>query len=74
MPSGVTRRFTSYGPNTAPQMENCLADIFDLSPEEVDPYTVAMQETQEAIQRVLGGRGQWILRRKTLSSADSSTR
>ena len=41
--------------NTAPQMENCLADIFDLSPQEADPYTVAMQETQEAIQRVLGG-------------------
>jgi stage III sporulation protein SpoIIIAA len=41
--------------NTAQQMENCLADIFDLSPEEADPYTVAMQETQEAIQRVLGG-------------------
>jgi stage III sporulation protein SpoIIIAA len=41
--------------NTAPQMENCLADIFDLSPEESDPYTLAMQETQEAIQRVLSG-------------------
>jgi len=41
--------------NTAQQMENCLADIFDLSLEEADPYTVAMQETQEAIQRVLGG-------------------
>jgi hypothetical protein len=41
--------------NTAPQMESCLVDIFDLSPEEADPYTVAMQETQEAIQRVLGG-------------------
>ena len=41
--------------NTAPQMESCLADIFDLSPEEADPYTVAMQETQEAIQRILGG-------------------
>ena len=41
--------------NTAPQMENCLADIFDLAPEESDPYTIAMQETQEAIQRVLSG-------------------
>jgi stage III sporulation protein SpoIIIAA len=41
--------------NTAPQMENCLADIFDLAPEEADPYTVAMQETQEAIQRVSSG-------------------
>jgi len=41
--------------NTLPQMENCLADIFDLSPEESDPFTLAMQEAQEAIQRVMGG-------------------
>ena len=41
--------------NTLPQMENCLADIFDLSPEEADPYTLAMQEAQEAIQRVMSG-------------------
>jgi stage III sporulation protein SpoIIIAA len=41
--------------NTLPQMENCLADIFDLSPEETDPYALAMQETQQAIRRVLAG-------------------
>jgi len=41
--------------NTLPQIENCLADIFDLSPDDADPYTLAMQETQEAIQRVLVG-------------------
>jgi nucleoside-triphosphatase THEP1 len=41
--------------NTLPQMENCLADIFDLSPEQADPYSLALQETQEAIQRVLAG-------------------
>jgi stage III sporulation protein SpoIIIAA len=41
--------------NTLPQMENCLADIFDLTPEEADPYSQAMQETQQAIQHVLSG-------------------
>jgi stage III sporulation protein SpoIIIAA len=41
--------------NTLPQMENCLADIFDLSPEEGDPYALAMQEAQDAIQRVVSG-------------------
>ena len=41
--------------NTLPQMENCLADIFDLVPEETDPYSLAVQETQEAIRRVLAG-------------------
>jgi stage III sporulation protein SpoIIIAA len=41
--------------NTAPQIENCLADIFELATDDTDPYTLAMQETQEAIQRVLGG-------------------
>jgi hypothetical protein len=41
--------------NTLPQMENCLADIFDLSAEEADPYTLAMQEAQEAVQRVQSG-------------------
>ena len=41
--------------NTLPQMENCLADIFGLSPEETDPYALAMQETQQAIRRVLAG-------------------
>ena len=41
--------------NTLPQIENCLVDIFDLSPDDADPYTLAMQETQEAIRRVLAG-------------------
>jgi stage III sporulation protein SpoIIIAA len=41
--------------NTLAQMENCLADIFDLTPEETDPYSLAMQETQHAIQHVLSG-------------------
>ncbi len=41
--------------NTLPQMENCLADIFDLSPEDTDPVSLAMQETQDAIRRVLSG-------------------
>jgi stage III sporulation protein SpoIIIAA len=41
--------------NTLPQMESCLADIFDLSPEDTDPYGAAMQETQQAIQRVVSG-------------------
>jgi len=41
--------------NTLPQMENCLADIFDLAPEETDPYSLAVQETQEAIRRVMSG-------------------
>jgi len=36
-------------------MENCLADIFDLAPQEADPYAMAMQEAQDAIQRVVSG-------------------
>jgi len=41
--------------NTLPQMENCLADIFGLSPDDTDPVSLAMQETQDAIRRVLSG-------------------
>ncbi len=42
--------------NTVTQMESCLADIFDLDvSEEQDPLSQAMQETQEAIQKVLAG-------------------
>ncbi len=41
--------------NTVAQMESCLADIFELETEVVDPFAVAMQETQEAIQKVLAG-------------------
>jgi len=41
--------------NTVTQMESSLADIFALSPEETDPFSAAMRETQEAIRRVLTG-------------------
>jgi stage III sporulation protein SpoIIIAA len=41
--------------NTVTQMESCLADIFELETEVVDPFAVAMSETQEAIQKVLSG-------------------
>ncbi len=41
--------------NTVTQMESCLADIFALTPEEMDPLAVAMRETQEAIRKVLAG-------------------
>jgi stage III sporulation protein SpoIIIAA len=41
--------------NTVIQMESCLADIFELKTEVVDPFAVAMSETQEAIQKVLSG-------------------
>jgi len=41
--------------NTVTQMESCLADIFELETEVVDPFTIAMGETQEAIQKVLSG-------------------
>jgi len=43
--------------NTIKQMETCLADIFGLETEEVDPFGIAMRETQEAIEKVLGGTG-----------------
>jgi len=41
--------------NTIKQMQSCLADIFGLEMEEVDPFAIAMRETQEAIQKVLTG-------------------
>ena len=41
--------------NTIKQMQNCLVDIFGLEVEEMDPFTIAMRETQEAIQKVLSG-------------------
>jgi hypothetical protein len=41
--------------NTIKQMQSCLADIFDLEEEEMDPFAIAMRETQEAIQKVLAG-------------------
>jgi len=40
--------------NTVTQMEHCLADIFGLEPVS-DPFGEAMQETQEAIDKVLSG-------------------
>lgn len=40
--------------NTVTQMEKCLADIFGLTPVS-DPFSAAMQETQDAIERILGG-------------------
>ena len=41
--------------NTVIQMESCLADIFSLGAQDVDPVTIAMRETQEAIGKVLAG-------------------
>ncbi|MCC7355065.1 MAG: AAA family ATPase [Anaerolineae bacterium] len=40
---------------TVNQMETMLADIFGLPTVPVDPFDAAMQETQEAIRRVLSG-------------------
>ena len=41
--------------NTVTQMENCLADIFDLEEVGEDPMAAAMRETKEAIRQVLNG-------------------
>jgi stage III sporulation protein SpoIIIAA len=41
--------------NTVIQMESCLADIFSLSERDVDPSSLAVRETQEAIRKVLSG-------------------
>jgi len=41
--------------NTSAQMESSLADIFALSPADLDPFSSAMRETQEAIGKVLTG-------------------
>jgi hypothetical protein len=40
--------------NTVTQMERCLADILGLQPT-TDPLSVAMKETRDAIDQVLGG-------------------
>jgi hypothetical protein len=40
--------------NTVTQMEKCLADIFGLAPLS-DPFSSAMEETHEAIERIIGG-------------------
>ena len=44
--------------STSAQMEAFLTDLFQLSEEETDPFNLAMQETESAIQRVLGGEEQ----------------
>jgi stage III sporulation protein SpoIIIAA len=41
--------------NTVNQMESCLADQFGLDVAEMDPLSLAMRETQEAIRKVLSG-------------------
>jgi len=41
--------------NTITQMEQCLVDIFQMSSAPKDGFTEAMRETQDAVQRVLGG-------------------
>ena len=41
--------------NTRAQMESFLADLFELTEQELDPFSVAMSETETAIERVLMG-------------------
>jgi hypothetical protein len=41
--------------NSVAQMESCLVDIFSLSLKELDPFSIAMRETQDAIKKVLQG-------------------
>ena len=41
--------------STVTQIDNFIADIFGLSEAESDPYSIAMREVQEAIQRVTTG-------------------
>jgi len=41
--------------NSSNQMESCLADLFGLTEAERMPYENAMEETEEAIRRVLAG-------------------
>jgi stage III sporulation protein SpoIIIAA len=41
--------------NSVNQMESCLADLFGLTEAERMPYENAMEETEEAIRRVLSG-------------------
>jgi stage III sporulation protein SpoIIIAA len=41
--------------NTVSQMESCLADIFGLDVADLDPASIAMRETEDAIQKVLSG-------------------
>ncbi|MGC9397286.1 MAG: R3H domain-containing nucleic acid-binding protein, partial [Anaerolineae bacterium] len=46
--------------STNAQMEAFLTDLFQLSEEETDPFNLAMQETESAIQKVLAGKEQSI--------------
>lgn len=41
--------------NSVTQMENCLADLFNLSSNESTPYEDAMQEAENAVNRVKAG-------------------
>ncbi len=41
--------------NTVIQMESCLADIFSLGADEIDPSAIVKRETQSAIHKILGG-------------------
>jgi stage III sporulation protein SpoIIIAA len=41
--------------NTVTQIESCLADIFGLDVAELDPMSIAMRETEDAIRKVLSG-------------------
>ncbi|NJM40079.1 MAG: hypothetical protein HC853_04590 [Anaerolineae bacterium] len=41
--------------NSSAQMESCLADLFSIDSAETVPYERAMEETEEAIKRVLAG-------------------
>jgi len=42
--------------NTVSQMESCLADVFGLSISDLDPLTIALRETEDAIRTVLSGK------------------
>lgn len=41
--------------NSLTQMENCLADLFSLSTAESTPYEAAIEESENAVRRVLAG-------------------
>ncbi len=41
--------------NTTQQIEKSLLDIFDLGDQPTDPYELAMDETQDAIQKIMSG-------------------
>ncbi len=41
--------------NSLMQMQNCLADLFSLSSTESTPYETAIQESEDAVRRVLAG-------------------